>query len=46
MNGKKLTAEAMRKAKQAQNDNYGKTLGSNDQRRNQADVRRYKNMTP
>ena len=46
MNGKKLTAEAMKRAKIAQQGNNARTLGSNDQRRNQADVRRYKNMTP
>jgi len=46
MNGHNLTKEAMKKAKDAQNSNYSKTLGSNDQRRNQADVKRYKNMTP
>ena len=46
MDGYKLTKEAMKKAKDAQNANYAKTLGSNDQRRNQADVRRYKQNTP
>ena len=46
MNGKKLTDEAMRKAREAQQSNNARTLGSNDQRRNHADVKRYKNITP
>jgi hypothetical protein len=46
MDGNKLTREAMKKAKQAERNNYGATLGSNDQRRNHSDVKRYKQNTP
>lgn len=45
MDGNKLTKEAMKKAKQAERNNYSATLGSNDQRRNHADVKRYKKTT-
>jgi len=36
----------MKRARAAETGNNARTLGSNDQRRNHADVKRYKNMTP
>jgi hypothetical protein len=42
MDGNRLTKEAMKKAQDAERLNKARTLGSNDQRRNKSDVKRFK----